>query len=149
MNSYLSLTQITSLVLLINGQLIPINICLNPILCLIEPSASSFSTLKINFSSKEDRVIKRLSPYVGPTHAVLTQIWSNWKMDRKMLNLSELPFTEHSIDSLKWTWHNKSFSLLIKFSTKHLVVQMNNSVNMKLITYFCANLTQRMLNTNL
>lgn len=149
MNSYLFLIQITSLVLLINGQLIPISICLNPILCLTEPSAFSFSTLKINFSFKEDQLIKRLSPYVGPIRVVPTLIWLNYKMDRKMLSLLELPFTEHSIDNLKWTSQNKSSFLLIRFSIKHLVIQMNNLVSMKLITYFCANLTQKMFNMNL
>lgn len=135
--------------LLINGQLIPINICLNPILCPIEPSASSFLTHKINFSSKEDQSIKKLSLYVGPIHAVLIPIWSSFKMDRKMLNQSEQPSIEHLTDNLKWISHNKSSSLLIKFSTKHLAVRMNSLENMKLITYFYANLTQKTFNMNL
>lgn len=149
MSLFRSLTQITSLVLLISGQLIPINICLNPTPCPIEPSASSFSTHKTNFSSKEDQSIKRLSLYVGPIHAVLILIWSSFKMDRKMLNQLEQPSIEHLIDNLKWTSQNKSSSLLIKFSTKRLAVRMNSLESMKSITYFCANLTQKTFNINL
>jgi len=86
MNLFLFHTQTTSLEPLINGLLIPTNICLNPIPCLIELSAFSSSTQKISFSSKEDQSIKRLSHYVGPIPVVPIQIWFNWKRVIKMLN---------------------------------------------------------------